>query len=99
MELHPGLAHVTVIIPWMVLQELDHNIHRKTKSTAFRTAAKFIHSLLSAKNPRVKGQRATEAIIGKEFTELMADDSILNCAMQYSHQAQFCTVRHWRVQL
>ncbi|ODM90368.1 Transcriptional protein SWT1 [Orchesella cincta] len=84
-----------LIIPWMVLQEIDFKTKRHTNSSSFngfRSANKFIHSLLSSKTPNVKGQKATEAIIGMEFNELMADDSILNCAIQYSKLPQCITV-------
>lgn len=80
-----------MIIPWMVLQELDYKIH--SNKTGFRGAAKFIHSLLSNNHPRVKGQKATDAIIGNDFNELMADDSILNCAIKCSKLTQVKAVR------
>lgn len=77
----------------MVLQEIDHKIHQKSeKNSGFRGAAKFIHNLLSKDHPRVKGEKATEAIIGNDFNELMADDSILNCAMKCSKLTQVKTV-------
>jgi len=98
-----------LIIPWLVLQEIDVKIHRESvnqPATGFRKAAKFIHKLLSNKTPKVKGQKATEALMGMEFNELMADDSILNCAIQYNKMSQFITVKlksiiisNWRLQL
>jgi len=80
----PRVSEPTIIIPWMVLQELDVSLHKtnlgKEKS---RQPVKFIYSLLSTKHPRVKGQKASEAAISKlKFDELVADDSILNCVFQ-----------------
>ncbi|CAL8110552.1 unnamed protein product [Orchesella dallaii] len=94
LEYQPG-TRPYLIIPWMVLQEIDFNIHRgKTSSKVqqFRSASKFINNLLSSKTPNVKGEKAAEAIIGMEFNELMADDSILNCAIQYNKISQYVTV-------
>lgn len=76
----------TIIIPWMVLQELDHLSHNNDSATAkkhIRPAVNTIHSFLSTRHPRVRGQKASEALISKhKFDELFADDSILNCVMQ-----------------
>lgn len=83
-----------IIIPWMVLQEIDRkNKNDPCKTASFQKASSYIYNLLNSKHPRVKGQKADEAIIGIEFTELMADDSILNCAIQYSKLPQFCSVK------
>jgi hypothetical protein len=68
----------------MVLQELDANLHlKKSRWSKARPAVDFIHSLLVKRHPRVRGQRASEAALSKlKFDELVADDSILNCAFQ-----------------
>ncbi len=77
----------------MVLQEIDHKIHTKSINSEFRDGAKFIHSLLSKNHPRVKGEKASDAVIGNDFNELMADDSILNCAIKCSKLTQVKAVR------
>jgi len=80
------VAFPTIVIPWMVLQELDYLMHNNSSTTVktnIRPAVNMIHSFLSNRHPRVKGQRAAEALISKhKFDELVADDSILNCAIQ-----------------
>lgn len=87
---------LNILIPWMVLQEIDYNIHKfkdTEKRKLFQNAAHHIHALLSRKDKRVRGQRAVEALIGIEFNELNADDSILNCVIQHSRIPKLVTVR------
>jgi len=76
----------TIIIPWMVLQELDlkkGNSQRGQKQ--LQSATRFMHDLLLKKHPRVIGQRASEAASSeKKFEPKNADDQILLCALQCS---------------
>ncbi|XP_021948746.1 transcriptional protein SWT1 isoform X2 [Folsomia candida] len=78
---------VIIVIPWMVLQELDVGLHQKAKPgqslAQMRRPVQYIHSLLASNHPKIKGQKAYEAAISKlKFDEIVADDSILNCAVQ-----------------
>lgn len=68
----------------MVLQELDVGSHKRGKSQdEMRRPIRFIYTLLSTKHERVKAQKAAEAAISKlKFDEIVADDSILGCALQ-----------------
>ncbi|CAG7817419.1 unnamed protein product [Allacma fusca] len=74
-----------VVIPWMVLQELD--IHGKHPRGSSRTAIHFIHQNLCANNPKIKGQKASDAIVtDPSYNRLNADDSILQCALQCQNE-------------
>lgn len=76
---------VLLIVPWMVLQELDYF---KTDNDALRrnssSAIRFINQELSAKNPKLKGQSAVEACDSK-FKCSGPDDRILDCGLQYKN--------------
>jgi hypothetical protein len=82
-----------VVIPWMVLQELDEKKgnDRKNKrpieEKGAQSATKFMHELLLKRHPRVIGQRASEAANSeKEFEPRNPDDQILLCALQWSNR-------------
>lgn len=71
----------TILIPWMVLQELDGNKGRMPGSNG-RSAINLIHKLLSMRHPRVKGQKASDAAQVVPGYDRIEDDSILQCAEQ-----------------
>lgn len=70
-------GYITLVIPWQVLQELDH-IKRNETILGFRAreATRWLLEMLSKKHPQLKGQPMTRKDVG-----VYADDSILNCAI------------------
>lgn len=78
-----GLAHL--FIPWQVLHELDH-LKDKGKSSIqplARRAINFLHDMFSAKHPRVRGQKISEAT--KDASNC-ADNNILQSSLQLKEQ-------------
>ncbi len=88
-----GAIKATLIIPWMVLQEIDILIYRKSIDSRFKSGARFINSLLSKNHPQVKVENFSDAASGNDLYEIVPDDSILNCAIKCSKLAQVKTVR------
>ena len=72
----------TIVIPWMVLQELDGSKGRTVAGNNSRSAINLIHKLLSTRHPRVKGQKASDAAKVMPGYDRIEDDSILQCAEQ-----------------
>lgn len=56
-----GVGRPILVIPWIVMQELDALKTRSTKvSTKAREAIRFLHNCFSAGHPRVRGQTMEE---------------------------------------
>jgi len=70
-----------LLIPWMVLQELDGLMKGPRKGVA-QICVRYIDELLSSKHQRVRGQKPTEVTLAQEkFIGSNEDDSILQCAL------------------
>ncbi|GFO17711.1 transcriptional protein swt1-like [Plakobranchus ocellatus] len=79
----PGYGKPTFVLPWVVIQELDHLKNAKKNLFKQSTAAvRFIHNHLMAKNPHVKGQTPQEANEKTDLPIEMNDDKILHCCLQ-----------------
>ncbi|TRZ02410.1 hypothetical protein DNTS_034466 [Danionella cerebrum] len=82
-----ALGFPTLLIPWVVLQELDHLKGGKLSTSVAdkaRPAVNFIYSCLKNQEPRLKGQsmqQASQAVCG--LTGLNNDDRVLQCCLQY----------------
>lgn len=65
-----GVGRPLLVIPWVVMQELDA---LKTRSSAVgrksRNAIAFLHNCFSAGHPRVKGQTMDEVSMGEREEE------------------------------
>ena len=76
------LTYPLLVIPWMVLQELDGLMKGNRKGLA-QIGVKYIDGLLSSKHPRVCGQKPSEVALGQDkFQGTNEDDTILQCAVQ-----------------
>ncbi|KAK4876931.1 hypothetical protein RN001_009437 [Aquatica leii] len=79
-----GVAAPIILIPWIVIQELDFLKESRTDSKLKRksqSAIHFINDKLSKKHPQVKGQSVRDAA-KQNFSSKNADDSILHCCLQ-----------------
>ncbi|XP_059618928.1 uncharacterized protein LOC132263272 [Phlebotomus argentipes] len=80
-------GHAILLIPYIVLQELD-NIKHRTAATEIHCvrAIKFINEKLEARHPQVKGQSAVHEneLLIHAFS---ADDSIINCCLQMKEKS------------
>ncbi|XP_077076654.1 transcriptional protein SWT1 isoform X1 [Siphateles boraxobius] len=82
-----GLGFPTLLIPWVVLQELDYlksgKLSSKVEDKA-RPAVHFIYSCLKNQEPRLMGQsmqQASQAACGPGVVN--NDDRVLECCLQY----------------
>ncbi|XP_076454677.1 uncharacterized protein LOC143289554 [Babylonia areolata] len=72
-----------LIIPWVVLQELDGLKMSWAKSRRAQNAVRYIHSCLINLHPRVRGQTPAEASEPVDnFRAQCNDDRILQCCLQ-----------------
>ncbi|KAL5011604.1 hypothetical protein ScPMuIL_010155 [Solemya velum] len=88
-----GFGKPTLVVPWVVLQELDYlksdrrsvnsNLRLATMNKA-RAPVQFLQSYLSSRHPRIVGQTPLEAkkVIGT-FVIDCNDDKILQCCLQW----------------
>ncbi|XP_046387743.1 uncharacterized protein LOC124157223 isoform X2 [Ischnura elegans] len=92
---YEALGRPILVIPWMVLRELDtlKGGLRGTKSrnpaleSKARSASHFINSCFSSHHPRVKGQSALED--REHCIEIdVPDDSILNCCLHLQRKGK-----------
>ncbi|KAJ6648869.1 Transcriptional protein SWT1 [Pseudolycoriella hygida] len=88
--IHRADTKYNVLVPFVVLQELDklkmRQVDQRISSLA-STAIKFIYNELKSKKDRLQGQKATEDSVHLiEVTN--GDDRILNCCLQLSHQSR-----------
>uniref|UniRef100_A0A182T280 PINc domain-containing protein n=1 Tax=Anopheles maculatus TaxID=74869 RepID=A0A182T280_9DIPT len=71
-----------VVVPYKVLHELDTVKHKNPQlAPKITPVVKFLHQMLRAKDPRVKGQHPWDDTI-ELMPVLSPDDSIINCALQ-----------------
>ncbi|XP_016351821.1 transcriptional protein SWT1-like isoform X2 [Sinocyclocheilus anshuiensis] len=82
-----GLGFPTLLIPWVVLQELDYlksgKLSSKVEDKA-RPAVHYIYSCLKNQEPRLVGQsmqQASQAVGGPGVVN--NDDRVLECCLQY----------------
>ncbi|XP_052391471.1 transcriptional protein SWT1 isoform X1 [Carassius gibelio] len=82
-----GLGFPTLLIPWVVLQELDYlksgKLSSKVEDKA-RPAVHYIYSCLKCQEPRLVGQsmqQASQAVGGPGVVN--NDDRVLQCCLQY----------------
>uniref|UniRef100_A0A8C1V3L0 Transcriptional protein SWT1 n=1 Tax=Cyprinus carpio TaxID=7962 RepID=A0A8C1V3L0_CYPCA len=82
-----GLGFPTLLIPWVVLQELDYlksgKLSSKVEDKA-RPAVHYIYSCLKSQEPRLVGQsmqQASQAVGGPGVVN--NDDRVLECCLQY----------------
>ncbi|ESO92752.1 hypothetical protein LOTGIDRAFT_120307, partial [Lottia gigantea] len=77
-----------IVIPWVVMQELDFIKDGKSKHTvvSFQAmkAVKFLYSCLQNKHPRVLGQTASD--VSNNLTIECNDDRVLQCCFSYTHK-------------
>ncbi|XP_016354852.1 transcriptional protein SWT1-like isoform X2 [Sinocyclocheilus anshuiensis] len=82
-----GLGFPTLLIPWVVLQELDYLKSGKLSSKVeykARPAVHYIYSCLKNQEPRLVGQsmqQASQAVGGPGVVN--NDDRVLECCLQY----------------
>lgn len=89
-----GQQHL--VIPWVVLQELDSLKENKYKmalgesvQAKAREAVRYLHSCLISAHPRVIGQTPADAYQvcqGSGFVMVNNDDRIINCCLQYQQK-------------
>ncbi|XP_031628221.1 transcriptional protein SWT1 [Contarinia nasturtii] len=79
----------SVLIPFVVLQELDQMKHKTNKLLRIKSsnAIRYIYNMLKMKNYRLQGQKATED--NDHIIEVKSpDDKILNCCLQLKNQSK-----------
>ncbi|XP_077862737.1 transcriptional protein SWT1-like [Saccoglossus kowalevskii] len=90
-----GCGRPVLVIPWVVMQELDslkdsknirhdtdYNINRKA-----RAAVKFLHLCFESRHPRVKGQSMTEGSTKLPTVNIESnDDRVLQCCILYQQK-------------
>ncbi|KAF5280528.1 hypothetical protein FQR65_LT00279 [Abscondita terminalis] len=77
-----------VLIPWIVIQELDFLKDSRTNGKLKKQSQKAVHFInekLSTKHPRVKGQSVRDAA-QQNFSSKNADDAILHCCLQVAEK-------------
>ncbi|XP_023222290.1 transcriptional protein SWT1-like [Centruroides sculpturatus] len=79
-----------VIIPWVVIQELDSLKNNRNAKNIFHKATEAVHFVfkkLKSGHPRIRGQTATEAsFCENNLNAECNDDKILQCCMQLSQK-------------
>lgn len=81
---YPDIGQPILVVPYIVLQELDRIKHReqgKPLSTAASQSIRFLNEHLKRRDPRVKGQSTVEATVHLVPVE-NPDDHIINCCFQ-----------------
>ncbi|XP_070532779.1 transcriptional protein SWT1-like [Ptychodera flava] len=96
-----GYGRPSLVIPWVVMQELDI-LKRETSIKDAKTAiiskkaqraVIFIHENLQSGHPRVKGQSMVEASVKLQSITLESnDDRVLQCCLQYQEKVNGATV-------
>ncbi|KAK5642349.1 hypothetical protein RI129_008516 [Pyrocoelia pectoralis] len=79
-----GVSNPCIMIPWIVIQELDYlkdSDRQSNINNSAQNAIKFINEKLAKKDPQVKGQSVRDAA-DQNFTSKNADDAILFCCLQ-----------------
>ncbi|KAA8912652.1 hypothetical protein TRICI_003425 [Trichomonascus ciferrii] len=101
-ELHPQYGHV-IVVPWIVIQELDglkeskrvstyttgkEKVQRSSVSHLARKATNWIYKQLAGNSTAVKGQKLTEI----NDLNLNGDDAILDCCRYFQKRRNALTV-------
>lgn len=101
-ELHPQYGH-TIVVPWIVIQELDglkeskkistytigyEKVQRSSVSHLARRATNWIYKQLAANSTAVVGQKLTEI----NDLNLNGDDAILDCCRYFQERRNALTV-------
>lgn len=82
-----GVGFPILVVPWVVLQELDFLKNEKASRNVNRKAVpavQFVYSCLKCRHPHVWGQSMQQA--GQKFCGLREennDDRVLQCCLQY----------------
>ncbi|XP_063241028.1 uncharacterized protein LOC134541467 isoform X2 [Bacillus rossius redtenbacheri] len=95
----PKLGLPVLMIPWLVLQELDglkmpptRGQHKSKDACAWaRRAVQFLNSNLKKRHPRVRGQTARDSEV-KHYKRQGADDGILQCCLQLSEKGNLAVI-------
>ncbi|XP_038045724.1 transcriptional protein SWT1-like isoform X2 [Patiria miniata] len=77
-----GLGLPTLVIPWVVMQELDSLKIGSTKGGAAWNAVQFLHKCVMNEHPRVKGEPMRKSSEEADFEITCNDDWILQCCLQ-----------------
>lgn len=82
------LKFVVLVIPFVVIQELDGLKLSKDQDIALlaRKAINFLYSNLQKKNPNMRGQTLEEIEKSASFACRNNDDKILNCCIYYKNR-------------
>lgn len=83
-----GVGRPILVIPWIVMQELDALKTSSSKvSSKAREAITFLHNCFSVGHPRVRGQTMEEVQTEMENIAIENnDDRILHCCLLYQHK-------------
>ena len=73
----------TLVLPWVVIQELDGLKENEMVGRQAHKAVKFIHACVADGHPRVRVQRSDEERSGKELRIECNDDRILECCLYF----------------
>ncbi|XP_014676410.1 PREDICTED: uncharacterized protein LOC106816347 [Priapulus caudatus] len=98
-----GLGRPTLVVPWVVMQELDglKGSNRASKlnklcsvtQTAAQSAVDYLYASLKSKHPRIVGQTAIESAEKSDYLIVECnDDRILKCYFQYMKKYPKCHV-------
>ncbi|BFZ20148.1 hypothetical protein BsWGS_23188 [Bradybaena similaris] len=90
----PGYQGVVLVMPWVVMQELDYlktkknSINNLSISTSCRAsnAIRFIYSHIIEKNSQLIGQTPQEAVKKADIPIQNNDDRILQCCLQFQEK-------------
>ncbi|XP_022099195.1 transcriptional protein SWT1-like [Acanthaster planci] len=78
----PGLGLPHLVIPWVVMQELDSLKNASTKGGQAWNAVQFLHKCVISDHPRVKGEPLRKTSDEADFEITCNDDWILQCCLQ-----------------
>ena len=73
----------TLLLPWIVIQELDGLKENEMVGRQANKAVKFIHACVSDRHPRVRVQRSDEETSEKRLKIECNDDRILECCLYF----------------
>lgn len=86
-----GVGRPVLVVPWVVMQELDWLKEGEGPAERARRAITALHSCFSGSHPRVRGQ--TMAEVQTEVKNLAItnnDDRILHCCLVYQEKVKAC---------
>ncbi|XP_074654348.1 uncharacterized protein LOC141908276 [Tubulanus polymorphus] len=89
-EVIPGLGKPTLVIPWIVMQEIDTIKDNKRRMSTLiiqekaKASVRYLHRCFMLKNTQFLGQTIKESQEAlKKFDAANNDDKIIQCCMQY----------------